>query len=57
MSLFKTKDLRRTSLKKMTDIEVYITWQNHLKQIGNGIKLKPDIQTYDKKRIHLFFSS
>lgn len=57
MSRFKTKGIKRTSLKKMTKIEDYIAWQNHLKKVGKGIRLRPDIQTYDKERIRLFFSS
>ena len=55
MSRFKTKKLRKTSLKAMTSMDDYIAWQNHLEEIGKGIRLLPDIETYDKERIQLFF--
>ena len=57
MSRFKTKGIRRTSLTKMNNITDYLVWQNHLKKIGKGIRLRPDIQAYDKERISLFFSN
>ena len=56
MSRFKTKGLKRTSLRKMNKIKDYIAWQNHLKITGKGIRLRPDIQTYDKERLQIFFS-
>lgn len=57
MSRFKTKVLKRTSLKKMNNIDDYRAWQNHLKKIGKGIRLKPDIEAYDRERIRLFLST
>lgn len=55
MSENKTKNLKRVALKDMT-FEDYIKWQNHLEKLGDGIRVKPDIETYDKKRIKLFLS-
>lgn len=57
MSKFKTKGIKRTSLRKMNKIKDYIAWQNHLKKTGQGIRLRPDIQAYDRERIRLFFTS
>lgn len=56
MSTFKTKNLRKTPLKKLNDFDEYVAWQNHLENIGNGIRLRPDIEAYDKKRINSFLS-
>jgi hypothetical protein len=56
MSKFKTKNLRKISLKNLIDFNEYIAWQNHLENIGNGMRLGPDIETYDKERIKLFLS-
>jgi histone H3/H4 len=39
------KDMRFTS---------YMKFQNRLEKEGNGIRLKPDIEIYDKKRIKKF---
>jgi hypothetical protein len=57
MSKFRTEDLRKVPLKEMTQIEDYIAWQAHLEKIGEGVRLKPDIQAYDTERIRLFFKS
>jgi len=56
MSRFKRKDLMKFSLKDMKNFDDYVAWQNRLKEIGKGIRLKPDIEIYDKKRIKLFLS-
>jgi len=54
MTKFKTKGVRRTSLKNMTEFSNYVAWQEHLEREGNGIRLKPDIETYDMGRINSF---
>jgi hypothetical protein len=58
MTKFKSKalNLKKASLKGMTDFDTYIAWQNHLEQVGNGLRLKADIETYDKERLKQFFS-
>jgi hypothetical protein len=40
-------------LKNM-DFKSYLELQNRLEKEGNGIRLKPDIEIYDKKRIKEF---
>lgn len=57
MSEFKTRNLRKVPLKHFDNINDYIAWQDHLEKIGEGIRLRLDIQTYDRKRMQLFFSS
>jgi hypothetical protein len=57
MSKFQTRSLKRTSLKAMSEVDDYVSWQNLLKEKGNGIRLTPDIETYDKERIELFLES
>ena len=41
----------------MANFDDYVAWQNHLEKIGEGIRLKPDIETYDNERIERFLSS
>jgi hypothetical protein len=53
----KNSGLWKYSLREMTDIDQYIAWQKHLEFIGNGIRLSPDIKTYDAQRIKRFFES
>jgi len=36
------------------DFNRYVEFQNRLEQEGNGIRLKPDIETYDERRIKKF---
>ena len=38
------------------DFVVYEFLQEQLEKIGNGIRLKPDIETHDRKRIEGFLS-
>jgi hypothetical protein len=57
MASYNTRYLQRTSLKKMDDINEYVAWQRHLEKLGNGIRLKPDIQAYDQERMKLFLST
>jgi hypothetical protein len=54
MSKYQTSGLWKYSLREMTNFNRYVAWQNHLGFIGNGIRLSPDIETYDKQRIKLF---
>jgi len=56
MSKFKGANLRKVNLKDLNDFNNYIAWQDHLEKEGNGFRIKPDIDTYDKKRIKLFLS-
>lgn len=56
LSRYTTKGLRKISLRAMRDFDNYVAWQDHLKVIGNGVRLWPDIQTYDKKRIESFLT-
>jgi hypothetical protein len=44
-------------LRELNDIERYAAWQKRLESMGNGVRLNPDIRTYDKQRIKLFFES
>jgi len=55
MKKLKTKELRRTSLKKLNKFEVYEKWQEHIKEKGMGIRLNVDMKIYDKERINSFF--
>ena len=48
MSKYQTSDLRKYSLRDMTDFSHYVAWQKRLEIIGNGVRLSPDIKTYDK---------
>jgi len=43
--------LRRMSLLKMDDFHTYETWQNGLEKTGRGLRISPDLQTYDPDRI------
>jgi hypothetical protein len=36
------------------NFNLYMKFQNHLEKEGNGVRLKPDIEIYDKKRIKEF---
>lgn len=56
MSKYKTPYLTKMSLKEMTEISWYVAWQKRLELIGNGVRLIPDIKTYDKQRIEKFFA-
>ena len=56
MTKYKTSYLTRTSLREMTDIGWYVAWQKQLEFIGNGVRLSPDIKTYDKQRIERFLA-
>jgi hypothetical protein len=40
----------------MTEISWYVAWQKRLESIGDGVRLSPDIKTYDKQRIEKFFT-
>jgi hypothetical protein len=55
MTKHKEPFLKKRSLKGMTEISCYLDWQEHLKSIGKGIRLNPDITTYDKQRIEEYF--
>jgi hypothetical protein len=44
-------------LKNFNNFDEYVNWQNHLESKGNGIRLSPDIEAYDKKRIEKFFTT
>ncbi len=44
-------------MREMTDIGQYVAWQKQLEFIGSGIRLSPDIKTYDAQRIKRFFES
>jgi hypothetical protein len=44
---------KKIRLKNM-GLESYLEFQNRLEKKGNGIRLKPDIEIYDKKRIKEF---
>lgn len=57
MSKHKTTGLWKYSLRELNDIERYVAWQKRLESMGNGVRLNPDIRTYDKQRIKLFFES
>jgi len=57
MSKYQTSGLWKSSLREMTDLSQYVAWQKRLEFIGNGIRLSPDIKTYDAQRIKLFFES
>lgn len=57
MSKYQISGLWKYSLREMTDISRYVAWQKRLEFIGNGIRLSPDIKTYDKQRIKLFLES
>jgi len=57
MSKYKTQYLTKTSLRGMTEINLYVAWQKRLEIIGNGIRLSPDIRTYDARRIERFLES
>lgn len=57
MSKYRTSGLWKYSLRELTDFSRYIAWQKRLEFIGNGIRLSPDIKTYDIERIRLFFQS
>jgi len=56
MKTFKTKSLKKQHLKNMKDFNEYEKWQKHLYEKGSGIRLQPDIKTYDKKRIKKFLT-
>lgn len=56
MTKYKTSYLARTSLREMTDIGWYVAWQKQLEFVGNGVRLSPDIKTYDKQRIESFLA-
>jgi len=56
MTKYKTPYLTKTSLREMTEISWYVAWQKRLEFIGNGVRLSPDIKTYDKQRIEKFFT-
>jgi hypothetical protein len=56
MSKYKGNALKRTSLKNMRDFGSYLAWQEYLKKVGNGVRIRPDIETYDKIRIKRFLS-
>jgi hypothetical protein len=56
MEKYKTSGLWKYSLREMTDFSRYVAWQKRLEFIGNGIRLSPDIKTYDNKRIEKFFT-
>jgi hypothetical protein len=56
MTKYKTSYLTRTSLREMTDIGWHVAWQKQLESIGNGVRLSPDIKTYDKQRIERFLT-
>jgi hypothetical protein len=53
----KNSGLWKYSLREMTDIGQYVAWQKQLEFIGSGIRLSPDIKTYDAQRIKRFFES
>ena len=55
MSRYTTKNVRKIWLKDMTKINDYLAWQDHLKQEGKGIRLRPDIEVYDVQRIQKFY--
>ena len=57
MSKYQTSGVWKMSLKEMTNIDWYNAWQKRMEFIGNGIRLSPDIKTYDKQRIQLFLES
>jgi hypothetical protein len=57
MSKYQTSGVWRMSLKEMANIDWYDAWQKRMEFIGNGVRLSPDIETYDKQRIRLFFES
>jgi hypothetical protein len=56
MTKYKTPYLTKTSLREMTEISWYVAWQKRLESIGDGVRLSPDIKTYDKQRIEKFFT-
>lgn len=43
--------LRQTSLRLMTDMNTYETWQRRLEKNGKSLRLKADLLTYDPGRI------
>ncbi len=57
MAKYQTSGLWKYSLRELNDIGRYIAWQKRLELIGCGIRLSPDIKTYDSQRIKLFFES
>lgn len=48
--------LKRMSLKNMDDMHTYETWQNGLKKTGRGLRISPDLQTYDPERIREYLT-
>jgi hypothetical protein len=57
MEKYKTTGLWKYALKELTDFSRYVAWQKRLEFMGNGVRLRPDIKTYDKNRIERFFES
>ena len=56
MDKYKTINLRKRPLKYLDDFDEYAEWQEHMKNLGNGVRLRKDIETYDAERIKLFLS-
>jgi len=56
MKKHKNANYRPTLLKDMTEekFDEYEGWQEHLRKVGQGIRIKPDIDCYDKNRIKKF---
>jgi hypothetical protein len=56
MTSYKKSGLTIYKLKDFKDFNQYLAWQRHMESIGNGIRLSPDIEAYDYKRLDKFFA-